>query len=442
MYERFTDRARKAMQLANQEAHRCVVPFVGTEHILLGLLKEGSGVAANVLTNFRLDLRSLRREVERYAQRGPRVFLTGKLPLGPRVKRVIEYSIDEARKLDHNYVGTEHILLGLLRDQDGLAARLLKNAGIDLEDARQEVLNLLTGAAPGSPAAEPPLPQWIAAYKRFTNRSRRVMEEAKREADRLCHEFVGTQHILCGVLCEDEGFAARTLKDAGVNLEAVRAAIRSGVAPGPFMVRVSETPLTERARRAIALATEEADKLGEVGVAPVHLLLGLLREIDGVAAMVLAGSGIDPVDLAERVRQSLLAESGAHQPPARVDPRIAADRRLTALEERYVAAAWPARAFRLLAGGAMGAAGGGMLCGETGLVVGGICGCVVGQIGRFFASAVAGSLLGATIGSVHLGSDAGALAGSAVGTFLAVLIVGCDPEPRRVGKAARRGNRV
>lgn len=152
MYERFTDRARKVMQLANQEAQRFNHEYIGTEHILLGLVKEGSGVAANVLKNLDVDLRKIRLEVEKIVQTGPggdQVVL-GKLPHTPRAKKVIEYSVEEARNLNHNYVGTEHLLLGLLREQEGVAAQVLMNLGMKLEDVREEVLNLLGHNMPES----------------------------------------------------------------------------------------------------------------------------------------------------------------------------------------------------------------------------------------------------------------------------------------------------
>src|SRR5262245_53101499 len=143
MYERFTDRARKVMQLANQEAQRFNHEYIGTEHILLGLVKEGSGVAANVLKNLDVDLRKIRLEVEKIVQSGPDMVTMGKLPQTPRTKKVIEYAIEEARELNHNYIGTEHLLLGLLREEEGVAAQVLMNLGLKVENVRQEVLHLL-----------------------------------------------------------------------------------------------------------------------------------------------------------------------------------------------------------------------------------------------------------------------------------------------------------
>ena len=158
MFERFTDRARKVMALANQEAQRFNHEYIGTEHILLGLVKEGSGVGANVLKNLDVDIKKLRLEIEKLVKSGPDMVTMGKLPQTPRAKKVIEYAIEEARSLNHNYVGTEHILLGLLRETEGIAAQVMMNLGLKLEDVRQEVLNLLgAGVEDNASSYQPPM---------------------------------------------------------------------------------------------------------------------------------------------------------------------------------------------------------------------------------------------------------------------------------------------
>ena len=131
------------MQLANQEAQRFNHEYVGTEHLLLGLIKDGTGIAANVLKNLDIDLRKIRHEVEKLVRSGPDTVTMGRLPQSPRSKKVLEYAVEEARNLSHSYVGTEHILLGLLREQEGVAAQVLLNLGLQLEDVRREVMDLL-----------------------------------------------------------------------------------------------------------------------------------------------------------------------------------------------------------------------------------------------------------------------------------------------------------
>jgi ATP-dependent Clp protease ATP-binding subunit ClpC len=145
MYERFTDRARKVMQLANEESQRFINnEYIGTEHILLGLVKEGAGAAACVLKNLDIGLDQIRSEVEKIVQTGAHDNETiGKLPHTPRAKKVIEYSIEESRGLNHNYVGTEHLLLGLVREGESTAAQVLMNLGASRDKVRSEVLNIL-----------------------------------------------------------------------------------------------------------------------------------------------------------------------------------------------------------------------------------------------------------------------------------------------------------
>jgi ATP-dependent Clp protease ATP-binding subunit ClpC len=143
MYERFTQRALKVLRFANHEAHRFNHEYIATEHVLLGLIDEGSGCAATVLKKFDVDLDKLRREVEKLIQSGPEMVSLHKLPTSPRVKKAIEYSFEEARNLRHDYVGTEHILLGLIREQEGVAAQVLMNLGVKLEEVREEVVKLL-----------------------------------------------------------------------------------------------------------------------------------------------------------------------------------------------------------------------------------------------------------------------------------------------------------
>ena len=148
-FNRFTERARKVILLAKEEAKRFSHDYIGTEHILLGLIKEGEGVAAAVLTSLGLDSENIRSEVEKLVQPGPSKVMTDDMPFTPRAKKVIELAMDEARSLGHNYIGTEHILLGLIREGDGVASQVLMNMGLDLKSVRDEVLNLLGASVPG-----------------------------------------------------------------------------------------------------------------------------------------------------------------------------------------------------------------------------------------------------------------------------------------------------
>jgi len=159
----FTPRAQQVLALARKEADRFNHNFVGTEHLLLGLIKLGQGVAVNVLQKLGLDLDTVRLEVEKQVGTGPDSKMIGNIPYTPRVKKVLALAAKEAKNLNHTYVGTEHILLGLLREGDGVAARVLKNLDVDIEQTRQEILKELdphfaaeegAGGAPAEPAPE------------------------------------------------------------------------------------------------------------------------------------------------------------------------------------------------------------------------------------------------------------------------------------------------
>jgi ATP-dependent Clp protease ATP-binding subunit ClpC len=146
-FEKFTERARKVLTLSQEEAQRFNHNYIGTEHILLGLLKEGDGVAVKVLTGLGVDLEKIRQAVEASIGRGEKT-VSGEIGLTPRAKRVIELAVDEARRLHHNYIGTEHLLLGLLREGEGVAAGVLEGFGITLEKVRAEVVRLLSQNMP------------------------------------------------------------------------------------------------------------------------------------------------------------------------------------------------------------------------------------------------------------------------------------------------------
>jgi ATP-dependent Clp protease ATP-binding subunit ClpA len=219
MYEHFTDRARKVMQLASHEAQRLKHYYIGTEHILLGLIREGGGVAGNVLKNLTLDPDRVRREIEKVILCGPAAIGLEDPPQTSRAKKVIEYAIAVARTLKHNYVGTEHILLGLLREEEGVASQVLRNLGLTLSAVRDEVLAVL-GSAPtrivGKPAvpaaqgAAPPesleLPPRIALAVGALDEAVHLLRQMKEEA-------VARQEFEWGAALRDREHALRQVKE-------------------------------------------------------------------------------------------------------------------------------------------------------------------------------------------------------------------------------------
>jgi ATP-dependent Clp protease ATP-binding subunit ClpA len=292
MYERFSDRARKVMQLANQEAQRFNHEYIGTEHILLGLVKEGSGVAAEVLKSRDVDLRKVRLEVEKIVQAGPDVVTIGKLPQTPRAKKVIEYAIEEARNLKDDHVGTEHLLVGLARETEGVAAQVLMNLGLHLNDLRQAVSKLAI---------------------HVTKRAREVVQLAKEEARRLRHEHLGSEHLLLGLAkegamraaCDEKpGVAAAVLAQHGIDLPKMRLEVEKLIPCGSAQTK-AEPRSTPGLEKAMDHAMDEATNLQERHVGTGLLLLGLLSEKDGIAAQVLKNLGVRPEDIGAATRSLL-----------------------------------------------------------------------------------------------------------------------------------------
>ena len=144
MFERFTDKARKVMAIANEQVQLFNHQYIGTEHIFLGLVKEGNGTGAAVLKNLGADIEKMLPEVEQLfkLKGGQDAVAEGKIPQTQNAIKVIEYAIEEARNLNHDYIGTEHILLGLLRESEGIAAQVLANLGVSIEGARMEIEKL------------------------------------------------------------------------------------------------------------------------------------------------------------------------------------------------------------------------------------------------------------------------------------------------------------
>jgi ATP-dependent Clp protease ATP-binding subunit ClpA len=162
MFEKFTDRARRVVVLAQEEARMLNHNYIGTEHLLLGLIHEGEGVAARALESIGISLEAVRQNVEEMIGRGQHA-LTGHIPFTPRAKKVLELSLRESQQLGHDYIGTEHILLGLIREGEGVAAQVLVKLGADLNRVRQQVLQILRGGEREEAAENEALAPWEAA---------------------------------------------------------------------------------------------------------------------------------------------------------------------------------------------------------------------------------------------------------------------------------------
>ena len=211
MFERFTDRARQTVVLAQEEARRLGHNYIGTEHLLLGLLREGEGVAAQALGRMGISLADVRSDVVRIIgelSEAP----SGHIPFTPRSKKVLELSLREAMQLGHNYIGTEHILLGLVREGEGVAAQVLVARGADLERVRATVLEELQNITPGSRVSGP--------------RRTPGGEEALSNAQQLAgSSAVGSHHLLEALARSEDSLASKVLISLGVDADTLAAKI-------------------------------------------------------------------------------------------------------------------------------------------------------------------------------------------------------------------------
>jgi ATP-dependent Clp protease ATP-binding subunit ClpA len=330
IYARFTERARHVLSLAQEEAQQFQHKYIGTEHLLLGLVRESDGIAARVLMNLGVELNKVRSAVQFIIGRGDEP-VTGPLKLTPRSKKVIEMAADEADRMNHHYIGTEHLLLGLARESEGIAAGVLNSLGVTLEKLRASTIQLLSSArgmrttqaskqprkqpvrretlssaserseAPGSPTRD--------RFNKFTERARKVLSLAQEESQRFQVNYIGTEHLLLGLVREDSSVAARVLANLGVKLEDVGKAVEFIIGRGDRIVS-GEGGLTPRAKKVIELAVDEARRLNHHYIGTEHLLLGLVREGEGIAAGVLASLGVKLEDVRKETLKVLGQQNG------------------------------------------------------------------------------------------------------------------------------------
>src|SRR5260221_5616446 len=382
-YDKFTQRARKVLSLAQEEAQRFQHNYIGTEHLLLGLVREREGIAAKVLSNLGVELNKVRIAVEAIIGHGDHIVL-GEIGLTARAKKVIELAVDEAGRMNHHYIGTEPLLLGLVREGEGIAAEALQSLGVNLERVRTQTIQALSQSSLPQKMQGPPqlidalqaleaiLREKEAAIQRqeyelaaelrdrevkqrelitrlesdwyrerenkervqepgeektgpiqddddkaqelsqeekdfiqmlgnlsqdkrdrvdkFTVRARRVLRFSREEAQRFQHNYIGTEHLLLGLARENGDIAAAVLRNLCVGINTVRSAIEFIIGRGDRIV-LGEIGLTPRAKKVLELAADEARRLNHDYIGTEHLLLGLVREGEGIAVWALESLG-------------------------------------------------------------------------------------------------------------------------------------------------------
>jgi ATP-dependent Clp protease ATP-binding subunit ClpA len=307
----FTERTRKVLAMAREEASRLQHEYVGTEHLLLGLVREGEGVAAAVLQSLGVDLEEIQHDIEKTVTRGkPRdASQRPDLPYTSKAKKVLEFAMAEALELKHSYIGTEHILLGLLREDKGIAAQVLGDVGLDIHAARAETLRLL--------GAEPPNGQAVSrgararavpkdASQRFEigyerqSLDRLLSRCSKRFQDIVHHAFLEArtalrselhaEHLLLTLLRQEDGLASLIIRRLGIDREALRAVVTDAAERLPRSDAPDEG-LAPSAVVALRTAADEGDRSRAV-LGTDHLLLGLLLIDQGSTPRLLGEAGL------------------------------------------------------------------------------------------------------------------------------------------------------
>src|SRR5256885_8217693 len=282
-FDRFNDRAKRVLALAQDEAIRFNHNYIGTEHLLLGLVREGEGVAARVLDSLGVELSKVRTAVEFIIGRGDSTTSPSEITLSPRTKKVIELAIDEARKLGHSHVGTEHLLLGIVREGGSVATGVLESLGLSLDKIHQQVI--ATMGLPAHPLTVV-LPRLM--FGRADHAIDNVMSLAREEAQLLGHDGIGTEHFLLALLRPDAPATALVLAQLGVTYDKTLSEI---VAVLPRKEQPpTELTFTPRAYRLIGYAKGFADGVHTVDGTRA-LPVALVADDEGLAAQVLVKLG-------------------------------------------------------------------------------------------------------------------------------------------------------
>jgi ATP-dependent Clp protease ATP-binding subunit ClpA len=307
-FDRFNDRAKRVLALAQDEAIRFNHNYIGVEHLLLGLIREGEGVAARVLDSLGVDLSKARTNVEFIIGRGDATTTPSEIILSPRTKKVIELAIDESRKLGHSHVGTEHLLLGIVREGGSIGAGVLQSLGVALDKVREQVIATL-GQHPETRAASMrsevgPMAFRSMPHDRLDAMARRALARAYWEAGRANDETIMPHHLLLALVADEEVWMRRVLAELAIDSAdlANRVAAAAPARPSPRLRPITESPaLIEVITTAGSLAAERNRAL----IRGEHLLLAIAAG-EGVAATVLTAVGATP----QRIREILDRMSG------------------------------------------------------------------------------------------------------------------------------------
>lgn len=296
MFERFTDGARRVVVLAQVEARRLNQPYIGTEHLILGLLTDSDGVTHRALTSLGIDPAAVMLSVLHVIGEGTEV-PPSHIPFTARAKKVLELSLRESLQMGHNYIASEHILLALIREGKGVAAQVLIHLGADLETMRGTIKDLAEGTSASTTRRIGPIDPGVrfqSMLNRYTRRARTVVEKAEDASRFFNHNYIGTEHLLLGLMADPDTVGARALSVHGVDVGAIHnlvvEIIGRGVERPSGPVRI---PFTPRAKGVFEFSLRESLKLGRNYVDTDAILLALIRVGEGIGTQILIRLGVN-----------------------------------------------------------------------------------------------------------------------------------------------------
>ncbi|HVB13753.1 MAG TPA: Clp protease N-terminal domain-containing protein [Candidatus Dormibacteraeota bacterium] len=320
-FERFTEKAKQVLTFAQDEAEKSHHSFIGTEHLLLGLLREPDGLAARALSDLGVEIDKVRDAIDSVLGRNEEIRVQQIIPTS-RVKKIIEIAFEEAKRMNNTHVGTEHLLLGLLIEGEGIAAHVLENLGVDVEKVRDHLpqqvdedsigVRLPIGGAArwgelgyrGRPARESFLPcrRELSTLGCFTSEAMSALALAEEEAVKSAVGYIGTEHLLAGLVRQGEGTAAQVLLAVGVDLARVRQALaRTGWTTSRRLAVQSVLPTSGLRKAVNRVAPQEAERGPTERVDTQHLLLAITAEESEPAVQVLVALGVNVAGLRQKL---------------------------------------------------------------------------------------------------------------------------------------------
>jgi ATP-dependent Clp protease ATP-binding subunit ClpA len=321
-FERFTEKAKTVLTLAQDESEKSHHSYIGTEHLLLGLLRQGDGLAAKVLANLGVEIEKVRDTIDSVLGRDERTQTQQAIPTS-RVKNVIEIAFEEAKGMNNTYVGTGHLLLGLLIEGEGIAAHVLEDLGASLDKVRRELDSLLKEQGPDEESSSGDRPVWnspgrhqviyrplpgrrdeLGDLERLTSEARSALALAEEEAVKTAVGYIGTEHLLAGLARQGEGTAGQVLLGFGVDLARVRTELaRDSWSSEKVAVR-TVLPTSDLRRAVTVLAHQEADRSPTQGVDTAQLLLAITEDDSGAAVRLLAALDVNVAALRGELHRS------------------------------------------------------------------------------------------------------------------------------------------